>query len=367
MSGTASNIRRPELDLLKILTVFQMIFMHLQENLFSRNFADYRWVSLSGTLFFLDNVCYLTGPFGFMFSMGCTVLFSRHQDAGSCIRRGLKLLLTWFLLNVLRGIPWAFHAAMTSGRTAGEWYLVFLFANDVLFLAGSFFLLFGILRKCRLRLRFIVLIAAVMFLAAQLCGDCGRFLPAWSLRAMCGIVYIQHYSVFPLFNWFAVICAGICWGRALQKHPDPGRLYGIAGFAGAVVSAAALYGLWQAGMLNAVSLRASASDPLASHRVNILSGVCSLGILALLLSIYYGITRIIRHDGFGRWAARISGCILEIYFIHWFGIAAALFYRREFQHPVSGWPIAGTAAGLFAASWALAEGYKHFKSVLFRR
>ena len=108
--------RQTELDVLKVVTIFEMIFMHLQEVVFSYAYNDRIFIHDSLGLVFACNALYLVGPFSFLFSMGCTIPFSRRNDARSNMRRGAGLFVVWILLNALRMIPLRDAVAFDYGR-----------------------------------------------------------------------------------------------------------------------------------------------------------------------------------------------------------------------------------------------------------
>ena len=137
--------RQTELDILKVITIFNMIFMHLQEVVFSFSYKDREFVQNSWWILFVCNAMYLVGPFSFLFSMGCTIPFSRSNEAKTNMRRGFGLAIVWFALNLVRVFPIAINNMIYLGIPFKETYFKFIWANDVLFFAGVFFLLYGFL------------------------------------------------------------------------------------------------------------------------------------------------------------------------------------------------------------------------------
>ena len=138
--------RQIELDILKVFTIFMMMFMHLQEIVFSHSYNDRSFIQNSWCLLFVCNAAYLAGPSSFMFSMGCTIPFSRHNEANTNICRGLGLFAMWLFVNIIRVISISFNSALIPSSLLP----CFILVNDVLFFAGAFFLVFGFHFLCLL-------------------------------------------------------------------------------------------------------------------------------------------------------------------------------------------------------------------------
>lgn len=308
--------RQIELDVLKTVTIFEMIFSHLQEVVFSSAYGDRLFIQNSWGLLFVSNAFYLVGPFSFLFSMGCTIPFSRRDNASANMRRGVGLVVVWILLNALRLIPYGLLLSSTTGTSFKEVYFTLLLANDVLFFTGVFFLLFGFLRMMKLSVVKIALFFAALFLVTQCVGDFGRFLPEATHRLFSGIFNISHLSSFALFNWGIVVMLGVGWGKLLQRTCNKTILYAateIVGFAAVAVLLGALY---FSGALNSETLQTSASNPLGVHQLGIVSLAGALAVLAFILPLFYFLSLVLP-EAVKKWISAVSGKILPIYFIHW--------------------------------------------------
>ncbi len=313
---SAGSGRRIELDILKAVAIFEMIAMHLQEVVFSGAYNDRQFVQNTWWIVFLGNFFYLTGPFGFLFSMGCTIPFSRRNDPGSHLRRGIMLLAAWLILNALRMIPYALLAESSQGIPFAVNYRRFVFSNDVLFFAGAFFLIFGFLRKLELPFGRIFCFFAVLFTVAQFFGDFGRFLPEWSYPFLCGIIGIRRASAFPLLNWGFVVTLGIVWGNVLLRGGGESKLYAVSAGAGAVASALVLFILYLAGALNTEVLLRSIGDPLGMHHAGVISVLCALSGVALQLGVFR-LLAVALPEKLRRGISCAAGKILPVYIAHW--------------------------------------------------
>ena len=111
---------------------------------------------------FLGNWAGLLGAVSFMAYMGIGMRYSRHQDPGSNIVRGIALLTVSQLVNLLRfAIPGlvAFHA---TGDRRFIPYMLDVIQSDIITFAGLAFLFMALLKKLKLRDGWILAIGIVM-------------------------------------------------------------------------------------------------------------------------------------------------------------------------------------------------------------
>ncbi len=352
--------RQTELDVLKVVTIFEMIFMHLQEVVFSYAYNDRIFIHDSLGLVFACNALYLVGPFSFLFSMGCTIPFSRRNDARSNMRRGAGLFVVWILLNALRMIPYGMLLHSTTGVAFKELYFNLLWANDVLFFAGAFFLLFGFLQMIKLSIGKIALFFAALFLAAQCAGDFGRFLPEATHRFFAGIFNVGHLSSFALFNWGIVVMLGVGWGSLLQRTSGKTKLYAATEIAGIAAVTVLLGALYFAGALDGEVLRRSTSNPLGVHQLGFVSLAGALAVLAFVLPLFYFLALALP-EAVKKMISAVSGVILPIYFFHWLLLPWLGFVPQMRDGRAGAEKIVFVALTLYAASFLLAFLYKLVK------
>ncbi|MCQ2380085.1 MAG: heparan-alpha-glucosaminide N-acetyltransferase domain-containing protein [Victivallaceae bacterium] len=307
--------RRMELDILKVIAIFEMIAMHLQEIVFSFNYNDRAFVQNSWWILFLGNATYLTGTFGFMFSMGCTIPFSRRNDPAANIRRGIGLLAAWLSVNVLRTMSFSLLRHAMQGVPFRD-SLMFVVANDVLCFTGLFFLLYGGLQKANLSRRTIRRVIEALFVIAQLLGDCGRFLPRWAYPLLGGIVDIVGFSSFPLLNWGIIVMVGVEWGTFLLGGEDKTKTYGVLTELGAAATIPMLVYMQSRGMLEPEVMLKTIADPLRMHHANIISVSCAAAAVALQIGLFYFLAQALP-ECINRWISAVAGKILHIYVAHW--------------------------------------------------
>ena len=161
--------RQVELDIAKALSIIFMIFLHTLMVVPAFN-AD-----ISTTYnFIISNV--LGRPYAapiFMFCMGVGVVYSRHSQWDTMIKRGVKLFLLGILVNIFE----FFLPCYVCGTLLGRWDVfptaggLLLFCVDILAFAGLAFILMGILKKLELSNRQLIILAVIM----SLIGSFTRF------------------------------------------------------------------------------------------------------------------------------------------------------------------------------------------------
>ena len=117
-----------------------------------------------------------------MFCMGVGIVYSRHSQWDTMIKRGGILYLTGIFVNLFEYVLPYFTSGSLLGRC--DLYhihggLIFFFCGILIF-AGLSFVLIGILKKFELSNKWLIIIALAMSLIGSL----------------------FEYTAFPLFNWF---------------------------------------------------------------------------------------------------------------------------------------------------------------------
>lgn len=218
-------------DFTKAMAILFMVLIHTFIYIFGEENMD------EGFQFRLNNVYggELAAP-AFMLSMGVGIAYSRRSDALTMLRRGIKLILAGYLLNVVRCLPQLLlwqggYGEEHHGRFLEELYLI-----DILQFAGFAFLLFALLRLLRASAKVILFVG----LALSVFGTIYRSVDMGNLwlNLLCypfiGIHVGDLWSSFPLANWFIFVATGYWMGQLLRRCNDLDRLYAlvtpVAGF-----------------------------------------------------------------------------------------------------------------------------------------
>lgn len=225
-----------ELDLTKtFVLIVTLIGIHSFYDLVDLEMLDVADSALGSVL----NV--LGGTFGapiFMFCMGVTLGFSRHQSPKDWLHRGIELITIGMVLNVLRWGTLAFHAYVAHEP---ELYkgLAIIFNVDILQFAGLAFMLLALLQYLRANHWVILLVGVVLnFIGSALEG---HFTDSYVVNQALGYFYpTPTCCCFPLFNWFIFVAAGNMMGY-LYRTIDMRRFFAIAIPVGGIITAVYMY------------------------------------------------------------------------------------------------------------------------------
>ncbi len=191
----------------------------------------------------------LAGSLGapvFMTCMGIGMAYSRRSDAASMARRGLRLLIVSYILNLVRGFAPLLGWVITGDRGMLVLFSYALTLVDILQLAGLSFLLMALLRRMKVSMGWILCLSLVMSLAGSLVADgsgwlverthtgivavdaiialfVGTITPAVGSES--GIIPLYVFSCFPLLNWFVFVAFGYWGGKLIRRCGDLDRLF----------------------------------------------------------------------------------------------------------------------------------------------
>ncbi len=303
--------RQPELDITRGLAVGFMVLVHVQI-LFAHPTAP---DTLFGAL--VDFLGGIPAAPVFMFLLGVGINYTRKSEPRLFIKRGLGLLLTGYVLNLVRAtVPYWVKWWLTRG----EGYLALaaegLIYVDILQFAGLALILFGGLKALRrpywgavgigwlsILLNFVALrVRATSYVSA----------------ALTGLLWGSHAgSYFPFLTWICYPLAGYLFGALLMRCVDKKRFYlialGVSGLVVAVLSALALGTGLDVGL---------ASDESYYHHT-LPGNLFFTAFVVSWLSVWYFLTPRLPArltQVLLRWSANVT----PIYFIHWVLIGIGL-------------------------------------------
>ena len=176
----------------------------------------------------------LGGPMAapmFMICMGIAINFSRRSTPQSLIKRGARLFLLAYLLNILRsGLPIGIAFALGMADAVADNLVMALLIVDILQFAGLALIFIGLCLSARMKGWLMLAIAIVCSIAGSLCRgfDCGND----ALNALFGLFIgagpsdmENCYSCFPFAHWIIYPVFGLLAGRYLKNCADKERLY----------------------------------------------------------------------------------------------------------------------------------------------
>ena len=210
--------RQVELDIAKALAIIFMIFLHtcfvvtgFNANL-SPNYS-----------FLIMNV--LGRPYAaviFMFCMGVGIVYSRHTQWDTMIKRGVTLLLLGILVNLFEFIipHFVVNALSINPNPFNIAGGLMLFCVDILAFAGLSFILMGILKKFEISNKKLIIIAVSMSIVGTLLKgiDLGNNFVNLFFAYFIGCK--GGFTAFPLFNWFIFPISGYIWGQYFIRAKD---------------------------------------------------------------------------------------------------------------------------------------------------
>jgi len=230
----STSTRIKELDLTKtFILLVSMIGIH--------SFYDLTTMDVSeSTIGSVLNV--FAGTFGapvFMFCMGITLHFSRHQTPRNWLHRGISLLTIGLAVNILRWGTYAFDAYWTNQP---ELYkgLALIYNVDIMQFAGLAFMLLALLQYLHLGHWGILAIGVGLNLIGSLLE--GHCTDSYVINQLLGYFYpTPTCCCFPLMNWFIFVAAGNTMGTHYSRTNDIGRFFRWQLPIGGIVTAVYLY------------------------------------------------------------------------------------------------------------------------------
>lgn len=220
--------RQQELDLGKAVLIFCLALVHCviectpEERL------------VQGIPFLFDTV--IGGPLGapmFMFAMGFGMVYTKHNTPGDYVRRGIRIGITGYALNLCRFLV-PFLAGYLLTGDAGK-YIVPLpyrvLGNDVLQFAALAMLVIALFVRLRLSK------AAMLFICLGM-SVLGTVLNGVDAGSPAGNIFLGYlvgtedaagavFSDFPLLNWLIVPVGGYVFGERLLHVRNKNLFYGV--------------------------------------------------------------------------------------------------------------------------------------------
>ena len=212
--------RQREVDLLKAFSIIMMIVTHVIDE-------TYIGYAVHTPFMVIDDIlAQSVGAMSFMICMGIGVIYSRSASWDKYVRRGISLLMTGQLLNVIRyAVPGVIGFIITGEESARDWCML-VFSCDILEFAGLFFICLGLFRYFRLKSSHIFIISVIANIIGTLLKlkiNTGYY----GIDQFIGMfVFTDTESYFPFFHWLIYPAFGMLLGEVLQHVTDKKRFYG---------------------------------------------------------------------------------------------------------------------------------------------
>lgn len=353
--------RQIELDCAKFAAIFCLALIHCTiECIPEEGLA-------SGIPYLFDTV--IGGPLSaplYMFAMGVGMVYTRNDHPADHMRRGLRLCVLSYALNICRFlIPYLAGWLITGESDKYISPLLYLvMENDILLFAGAAMLTIALFQRLGLTDEAILGIAlALSVLGNFLVGvDAGRPLPNILLGYLIGTEDAAGmvHSYFPLLNWFIVPVSGYVFGKRLLRVKNKSLFYGI--FSTAALAVTVIY--FYVGITRELGMFGEGQN--CYYHITTPDALASICAAVAALGIWYVLARFLPDPALSVMAA-VSRNITRVYCIHWviisFTVNVALYAARGTQTlSVPATMLLGTAISV--VSMALACGLDKKKRAL---
>ena len=306
-----NTARQWELDLARAFIIFCLGMIHVTIECSTDEGL------CSGIPYLFDTV--IGGPFSapmYMFVMGVGMCYTRKNTPMDYFRRGAKIFLVGYGLNICRFlIPYSIGYWITGDHEAYIAPLLYkVFCNDILTFAGLAMMLMALLIKLKIPHLVMLAIATVM------CG-LGTLFNGVDVGSPLGNIFLGYIigtedaagmvlSDFPILNWMMFPVCGYIFGCIL-KHVKDKKLFYLMVSLPAIIIAAIYF------TLGIYLERGMFGEGQNCYYHMVFSDV--LGSLCLtvgMIGVYYFIWKIFPEKLFYL-AWSISENITPIYFTHW--------------------------------------------------
>ena len=224
-----NNGRQHAFDLCKAVSIILMILCHVFYTM------KYCAPATLNPTYIAQNAVRFLGAQFFMFAMGMGLIYSRHDSAKYCAKRGLILLVSGYLLNfvclvlpsIIIGKSLVFGDIFVTNR------FLMLFGADILQFAGLTLLFFAIVKQFKWSDMTVLITTLCITAIGTLCTD-KIFLtltPEHFYYAFAGLIVpvknfiTSEYVCFSFSNWLIYPVTGWFFGKMLKRCYDLDKFY----------------------------------------------------------------------------------------------------------------------------------------------
>jgi len=234
--------RLDAVDLARGLAVLFMIAVHVLEVYANTEVTN----SVFGQV-----IAFLGGPPAapvFMMLMGLSFAYSKKKDMSSGIIRGVKIFLSGYLLNFLRGVaPLLFARAINLPITEGlnseqsfNLLNIFLIA-DILQFAGIALIIMAIIRELKINRYMLIFAAFLISMISPLLWKIRIDIPVleqladlfWGDKPLGG--FMANMVNFPVFPWLTFPLIGMAIGEIFSQSTHLPSLFKKIGLIGGII------------------------------------------------------------------------------------------------------------------------------------
>jgi len=244
--------------------------------------------------------------------MGIGMMYTRHGSPADMAKRGLKLFLIGYALNLYRAaLPALGMTIIGATKDAGPFFIMYMFCVDIMQFAGLTFLTIALMKKLKMKNWMMFLVAVALLLLSTLMPVISEEKHPIASYLFGVIVYQNENTAFPWMQWLFFPTAGMLFGEMLRNAKNKNRLYGLTALAGLLFFAVCT------GLAIALKRDISAFFTTNYYNMDILQAVWTLGVDLLWLPLLYLCSLAVREGIFKNFVSFCSKHINNIYIAHW--------------------------------------------------
>ena len=242
MNVTTQNNRLLSIDLARGLAVFFMIAVHTLMVFANEEVKN----SVFGQI-----IGFLGGPPAapvFMTLMGFSFIYSRNSELKPRILRGLKIFLSGYILNIIRGVlPFTLSNQLNMdivktfpSEIVNEYTILTLV--DILQFAGIALMIMALIQEFKINKYIILFTAFLISMLSPFLWGLKLNIPVidqilelfWGDQPI-GFSFIDNKIAFPIFPWLSFPLLGMFLGYTMKNTNDQSRTFKHFGIGGIVV------------------------------------------------------------------------------------------------------------------------------------
>lgn len=311
-SNTKDHTRLIEADVAKTFAIIYMVVDHVYERM---SVVDSVTTLPDGAL--RNIIEFAGGPLAapvFMFSMGIGMMYTRHNSPGDFMKRGFRLLIAAYILNLVRFTgPLLALKAMGVDADYGYSVLDTFFLVDIFQLAGLSFLLMGLLKKAHMKPFWIMCLALLMQASGTWLGM--HMDQENPLNVLFGLfVYVGNTSGFALMLWFVYPAAGMLFAEIIKNVQDRDRFYKrtLALCVAVIISLVSFLPLTDYDIRNTYALVGE-----VYYKQDMYSFLFTLSVVLIAFALSYLVFHGLENTMIGRFIRYCSVNLTTIYVIQW--------------------------------------------------
>lgn len=359
-STSASGKRFHDIDFARAVPLLMLPYIHCYEQLEAAGVltAD---VVQSGRIFL--TLCILC-PSVFMMALGMNLTFSSHTSARELTRRGIRTIVYFFLLNIVRtGVPAVVFGLLYNNFEELPDVPIYLVQSDILFFAGAAFLFFALMKRREVKTYYILIIAIFMLTLDAVIPDGSIEDPFWSYLAG-NLFYVNDASCFPVLSWMIFPAVGYAMGKVLIRMPSEEAL--DAFYKKMILGGAAVL-LCTAACLKSYGLDPLliATSPANDYITDLFNIVLNLAVAGIWFGCIHFLCKCISSPRVKRAIDIVSRAILIFYVIQWILVGWLEYWIAcsGFERQFGAVSFAGISIAVFAVSLAIAGAIQKRKTV----